>query len=542
MKMSTRLILGFGSLLLMMSFLTVIGITKVNTIDNTLTQITDINAKKQRYAINFRGSVHDRAIALRDIVLVESKQEFESTLNLIDKLDGFYQESATALNRELSESMGMSTKESDIYDRIQKIEQKATSLLNQVIQETENKNIKKATTILLHDARPEFINWLNTINEFIDYQEALNKTATAQTREVASGFQTWMITLTIVALILGSGLALFILRRINESVGGEPKEAEMIICKISRGDLTGTITTQYQDSIMGSIERMQTTLKNIVNNITHSSSELLVRAEKVSQSSTNSLNMASKQMEYTTSVVSSLEDMSQNINSIAAIVHQTESNSRQTVELSLSGRESVISVANEIEDIANTVTNTVQQVNLLEERATEIGNIVNVIRSIADQTNLLALNAAIEAARAGDAGRGFAVVADEVRQLAQRTGEATGEIESMISQVQINTQASVAAMETTVPKVERGLVLTKEASKLLDEIQQQANGSLENVLEVVKDTNTQVSTIESIKETVAELDNIAQETNGALKDSSEQANHLEKLSSKLNVDTDFFAV
>jgi methyl-accepting chemotaxis protein len=293
---------------------------------------------------------------------------------------------------------------------------------------------------------------------------------------------------------------------------------------------------------MGSINSMQSTLKQIVNNITHSSSELLERAETVTQSSKNSLELAEKQIKYTSSVVYSLEDMSQNINSIADIVHQTENNSRKTVDLSLSGRESVISVANEIEDIASTVANTVQQVNLLEERAKEIGNIVNVIRSISDQTNLLALNAAIEAARVGEAGRGFAVVADEVRQLAQRTGEATGEIESMISQVQINTQASVAAMETTVPKVERGLVLTREASKLLDDIQHQANGSLENVLEVVQDTTSQVSTIEDIKETVAELVHISNETSNSLKESFEQANHLEKLSTKLSSDVEFFSV
>lgn len=542
MKMSMRLILGFGSLLLMMSLLTFIGISRVNTIDSTLTQITDVNSKKQRYAINFRGSVHDRAIALRDVVLVESQQEFDSTLALIKQLDEFYQKSAKALNRDIAANMKMSVKERDIYNRIQVIEKTATALLEQVIQETENKNIAQAKTILLNKARPAFVSWLNTINEFIDYQEALNKMATMQTMKVASGFQNWMIILTIIALIVGSGLAFFILRRIKESVGGEPKEAEVAISNIAKGDLTGSILTRYRNSIMGSIDSMQSTLKQIVNNITHSSSELLERAETVTQSSKNSLELAEKQIKYTSSVVSSLESMSQNINSIADIVHQTEDNSRKTVDLSLSGRESVINVANEIEDISSTVANTVQQVSLLEERAKEIGNIVNVIRSISDQTNLLALNAAIEAARAGEAGRGFAVVADEVRQLAQRTGDATGEIENMISQVQINTQASVAAMETTVPKVERGLVLTREASKLLDDIQHQANGSLENVLEVVQDTTSQVSTIESIKKTVAELDHISKETSNALKESFEQANHLGKLSAKLNSDIEFFSV
>jgi len=293
---------------------------------------------------------------------------------------------------------------------------------------------------------------------------------------------------------------------------------------------------------MGSIVSMQSTLKKIVNNISLSSSELLQRAETVTLSSKSSLDLAEKQIRHTSFVVDSLQQMAERVRSIVNIVHQTESNSRETVSLSLSGREAVQKVANEIEDISSTVANTVQQVNLLDQTAKEIGTIINVIRSISDQTNLLALNAAIEAARAGEAGRGFAVVADEVRQLAQRTGDATGEIETMISQVQTNTEASVTAMETTVPKVERGLVLTKEASKLLDEIQQQANSSMENVLQVVNLTSKQESTIGDIKDSVTELDHMSKDTSMSLKESSEQADHLEKLSSKLSADIEFFKV
>ena len=234
--------------------------------------------------------------------------------------------------------------------------------------------------------------------------------------------------------------------------------------------------------------------------------------------------------------------MSHSVDNVVETVRQTEDNSKATLELSLRGRDAVLNVATEIEKISTTVKATVSQVNVLQERVGEIGDILNVIKSISDQTNLLALNAAIEAARAGEFGRGFAVVADEVRKLAQRTGDATGEIETMINQVQENTQASVIAMETTVPQVEKGLILTHQANELLNDIQRQADDSLIKVLEVVSATNDQVMTIANVSQAMEEITVMSQETSATLKNSATQAELLETLSGKLKKDIDYFTV
>ncbi|MEO9275630.1 methyl-accepting chemotaxis protein [Marinomonas sp. 5E14-1] len=539
MTINQRLTIGFASVLLMMLILTSIGIHRVNFINESITQINDINSVKQRYAINFRGSVHDRAIAIRDVVFSRNQKELNETVSEIKELDKFYQMSAQLLT---PAKITMSSEEVAIYNKIKSIEQKTVPLIEQIIKYQADNNTEAAAHLLLTEAKPAFIEWLATINQFIDLEEASNQATTVEVREVTSSFSGWMIALTAVAFCIGSSLAYFISVRIRNSVGGEPQEAAGVIAKIAKGDLTGKIDSCCDDSMMSSVQIMQTQLEKTVNSIMSSSDELSHRSSIVASGSQQALIAAENQVSYTSSAVNSLAAMSNSINSVADTVLQTESNSKLTAELSLKGRAAVQDVAREIEKISTTVKATVNQVNILQERTSEIGDIVNVIYSISDQTNLLALNAAIEAARAGEYGRGFAVVADEVRQLAKRTGEATGDIEKMIQQVQEDTQASVVSMEATVPQVEHGLQLMSDANQLLSDIQTQANDSLEKVLEVVQATSEQVATVEEITKGVEEVANMAKESSLSLKSNSEEAVSLEQLSDKLKRDINYFVV
>ncbi len=542
MTINLRLIIGFSVVLLMMVVLTIVGISRVNFIDDQITQITDVNSVKQRYAINFRGSVHDRAIAVRDVVFSRNASELNKDIEDIQRLDSFYQKSADAMRKIMNSNMTVTNEERRIYAAINDIERKTLPLIEQVIAAKRNGDSANAKSILLDQARPAFVQWLAIINEFIDYEEAINQQATQETRAVASSFQYWMIVLTTIAIAIGSAVAYRISYQVRQAVGGEPKEAAKVVANISGGDLTGEIVSCCPNSMMASVEVMQQQLKTTVNSIIASSDELSDRAITVTAGSMHALEAADKQVAQTNHAKDNLDSMSNSIHNVVETVRQTEDNSKATVELSERGRQAVQNVATEIEKISTTVKATVSQVNVLQERAREIGDIINVIRGISEQTNLLALNAAIEAARAGESGRGFAVVADEVRQLAQRTGDATGEIESMINQVQENTQASVTAMETTVPQVENGLTLTHQANELLNDIQRQADDSLEKVLEVVSATNEQVATISDVSRGMEDITVMSQETSETLKNNANQAELLETLSGKLKQDIDYFKV
>lgn len=113
-----RLTFGFGIILMLMLILTILGIQKVNFIDHTLSEITDVNSVKQRYAINYRGSVHDRAIAIRDIAIAMNDSQISDFEKEIKKLETFYADSERKMKTMMSSGADFSSEEKRILSKI----------------------------------------------------------------------------------------------------------------------------------------------------------------------------------------------------------------------------------------------------------------------------------------------------------------------------------------------------------------------------------------------------------------------------------------
>ena len=530
MTVRNRLAFGFGAILALMTLLTILGIQKVNSIDKTLAEITDINSVKQRYAINYRGSVHDRAIAIRDVAIARNVQEVMSFEKTIRELESFYTESEQNMERMLASGAPFSSKERDILARIDEIQKHTLPLVEEIL--TAKKDMQPVTDVVLDQVRPAFITWLDTINEFIDYQEAENQKLTPEARMVAGGFQNLMLILTLISLIVSVVIGVLIERSFRKSLGGEPFVAQSAIKQMAQGDLTNVASNNYHGSILDSLSDMNQKITSIVKNIIGASNSLAGKIEDVSQGSSQVLESATHQARLTQETAQKLDELRHSIDQVSSIATHTEDNSEMTVEFALKGRQVVNEAALEMEKISSTVNTTVEQ----------IGSIVNVISEISDQTNLLALNAAIEAARAGESGRGFAVVADEVRSLAQRTGDATSQIATMINEVQTETAASVAAMNTTQPQVENGKAQTQSASELLQNIEQQANDSLKKVKEVALATSSQVTVVGDISHAMGDISQMSSESIEHMQSNDNATNALNELASQLKQEVAYFKV
>jgi methyl-accepting chemotaxis protein len=250
----------------------------------------------------------------------------------------------------------------------------------------------------------------------------------------------------------------------------------------------------------------------IVETVSSASTELEASAGTLTKT-------AERAQEITTTVAAASEEASTNVQSVASA---TEEMASSVNEISRQVQESA-RMANEAVDQARTTNDRVGE---LSKAAARIGDVVELINTIAGQTNLLALNATIEAARAGEAGRGFAVVASEVKALAEQTAKATGEIGQQITGIQAATQQSVHAIKEISGTIEK---LSEISSTIAAAVEEQGAATQEisrNVQQAAQGTQRVSSNITDVQRGASETGSASSQVLSAAKSLSSDSNRL----------------
>lgn len=237
----------------------------------------------------------------------------------------------------------------------------------------------------------------------------------------------------LVFISFGLILAVFITRSITRPLNDMRQSVDSIFS--GDGDLTHRIRVQGRHEIA----EIATTVNEFIANVENIIKQLMTSVASVSGAGSelfditeHSIELTHKQRANTNEVATAVNEMTATAQEVAQHASSTSNFTEEASKRSSTSYATVKESIRTIHEMADNVGSTVDMISRVNKQTTEIHTILDVIHGIAEQTNLLALNAAIEAARAGEQGRGFAVVADEVRQLAQRTQEATGQINEMI--------------------------------------------------------------------------------------------------------------
>jgi len=495
MKVINRLYVGFALLLLLMMLTTVMGVLKIRKADQILTTVAEQTAVEQRQAINFRGSVHDRAISIRDAVLEGDLSASQKHLADIIKLDKFYQDSAVLLDRLYNSKQGSNPEERRLLDAIKTIEKQTLDLTAQCIGLLNANDYDQAKSFLLSDVSPAYAEWLKRINALIDAQEKVIQGSVTSVRDETNGFQWFMLIVTAFSLVIGSVFSVLTVKRLLQILGGEPEKAADIINQIAGGDLRLTVEASAPNSIMSALHKLNTQLNQMTGSTTKAAADLMSASNGLLNTSEQNEKLIGQQKRETEHGAAAIQQMANSVIEVAHHTNEAASLAQTAMKEFIAGQQEVDKTQQTISQLASKVGEAAVVIDNLSEGSREIGSVLDVIQGIAEQTNLLALNAAIEAARAGEQGRGFAVVADEVRSLAGRTQQSTRQIQEVIKRMQDGSQKAVDVMKQG----------QEQASMSVDQAQRAGDAlkAINTSVTRINDMNTQIATAAEEQSVVA---------------------------------------
>ncbi len=314
-----------------------------------------------------------------------------------------------------------------------------------------------------------------------------------------------------------------ILRLLNEM--GNLADGDLTVQASVTEDVTGAIA----DSINFTIEELRTLVKGI-----NSATDQVTKATQDAQAISNRLFEASqRQNREIHDASASVLQMAQSINEVSQSAGQSAKVAQQSLAAAETGAQSVQNQIAGMNEIRAQIQDTSKRIKRLGESSLEIGEIVELISDLTEQTNILALNAAIQAASAGEAGRGFTVVAEEVQRLAERSGEATKQIEAIVKTIQADTQDAVAAMEKSTVGVVEGTKLSDTAGGALEEIHRVSRELAALISGISAQTQKQSASVTDVTRGMQGILQITEETTEGTKQTNVSIGQLTKLAAEL---------
>ena len=507
LKISTRLALGFGILMLLLAIITAIGVVRLTdeyeSSDRTINNIYPKAALSQ----NLAYLTLDIARLVRNLILnkdpaatIANKAAVEKDRTEVSEMLATYEKSIA------------SAKGKELFLDVKNSREAFIDYTNEVVELALQNKDQEAIKVLYGPKYKAQGVYLQALRAMVDHEEQKMAEGGQQAHDVYKSAMTMMIGLGMVALVFGVSMAWFIAHGLIEQLGGEPGDAARVAMQISEGDLTAEIAVKNGDdsSMMFAMKTMRDNLINIVGQV-RSGTETIASAS--GQIASGNMDLSSR----TEQQAGALEETASSMEELTSTVKQNADNARQANSLAAS--------ASNVAGKGGAVVETMGSIN---ESAKKIVDIISVIDSIAFQTNILALNAAVEAARAGEQGRGFAVVASEVRNLAQRSAGAAKEIKGLIND--------------SVEKVGAGTKLVDQAGATMNEVVDSVKRVSDIISEIAAASQEQTAGIEQINQAITQMDQVTQQNAALVEEAAAAAASLQDQAGMLTQAVNVFKV
>ncbi|WP_438449013.1 methyl-accepting chemotaxis protein [Gorillibacterium sp. sgz5001074] len=515
----TKLIASFGLIIALLVLSGYLAISKMDVMGEASKETRD-NWMPNVYVLGqMYGDVMDTQRILLRMALETDPAEMK-------RLEGRIQEvlGKTEASRKLFLSMPHSAEDRQIYDQFSTAYDQYVKAFPPLIELARANRFEEFNT--QHNKAHE--HFKKATDLIAGMTASIKKGSDAQTESVQKTYtngRLFVLILVITAGIAALALALVV----SSSIAGTVTRLKRSVEQVKNGDLTDTVSIKSRDELgqMGdAVNEMIHRLREVLGKTSYAAQSVSGASQEISASTQEIASGTQDQSRAARMINELLQELARAIDAVAHNAESAADLSNQTLMEAQKGGDVLRASVQGMKNLN-------MQMERLQEDSTKIGEIIEVIDDIADQTNLLALNAAIEAARAGEQGRGFAVVADEVRKLAERSGEATKQIASIIKTMQSNTLHSVTAVQEAV-------VLSGRTGETFEEIVRRVSATSEQAAEIAAACEEQSAQGKEVLQTVETIVAASEQVAAATEETASASQSMAQLAQDMSLTIAYF--